>query len=228
MPCRLHILDFTMIGSWPKDCLMMPLGTPLIDQLTSAWVDANHNQLKKRPEVLSCSHPQFRSLVGQSLSLALPCLDTSQTYHQLPFVWTSSPPALCWKHLYIPADAPFGDHRVVDGGLNKREADPVIFERKLQRGDGLRKRCHKKMRNFLEEERWQKVTQSNTKHVHTGQWNRQWQGLQQATRCKLSLSIETRNSANQIARLYTFSCYIKMLFKLLGQFGVLRTMCYIH
>lgn len=144
MPCRLHILDFTMIGSWPKDCLMMPLGTPLIDQLTSAWVDANHNQLKNWPEVLSCSHPQFRALVGQSLSLALPCLDTSQTYHQLPFVWTSSPPALCWKHLYIPADAPFGDHRVVDGGLNKREADPVIFERKLQRGDGLRKRCHKK------------------------------------------------------------------------------------
>lgn len=38
-PHRLQSLDFTMMGSWPKDCLMMPLGTPLIDQLTSACSD---------------------------------------------------------------------------------------------------------------------------------------------------------------------------------------------
>ena len=64
--------------------------------------------------------------------------NTSQTYHQLSFIRTSPSPALCWKHLHVPADAPFSDHWVVDGGFHKREAQPVIFESELQGGDGLR------------------------------------------------------------------------------------------
>lgn len=51
MSCRLQSLDFTMMGSWPKNWLMMPLGTPLIDQLTSACCDA---KWKKIPRTCTC------------------------------------------------------------------------------------------------------------------------------------------------------------------------------
>lgn len=75
------------------------------------------------------------------------CL-TSETYHYLSFVWTSSSPALCRKHLHILADAAFGDHWVVDGGFNKHKADSVIFNCELQGGDGLRKTSHHKTRKW--------------------------------------------------------------------------------
>lgn len=67
----------------------------------------------------------------------------SQAYHQLPFVCASSSSALCWKNPHFLADAPFGDYWVVDGGFNKRKADPVILGCKLQRWDGLRNTLHK-------------------------------------------------------------------------------------
>lgn len=69
-PHRLQSLDFTMMGSWPKDCLMMPLGTPLIDQLTSAWGDRKMKAFPrtctrffKTPLKLTTSFPLYEHLL---------------------------------------------------------------------------------------------------------------------------------------------------------------------
>ena len=68
-----------------------------------------------------------------------------ESYHQLSFVRASPAPALCRKHPHVPADVPFGNHRVVDGGLHERKADPVIFYSELQGRDGLKNTHHKTM-----------------------------------------------------------------------------------
>lgn len=118
-PRRLHNWDFTMIGKWPRDCLTMPLGTPLTDQLMSAWEDVR--------------------CVPWNVSF----LETLQpmsdiTYHQLPFVRTSSPSTLCWIDIHLTADGPFGHHGFEDGGFHEGKADYIIFHLEFQRPDGLK------------------------------------------------------------------------------------------
>lgn len=75
-PWRLHSLDFTMIGSCPNDCLIIPLGTPLTDQLTSAWPQ---NTQREHKEGLGSATPNNTSMLRYlgSLCKASACRTTS-------------------------------------------------------------------------------------------------------------------------------------------------------
>ena len=63
----------------------------------------------------------------------------SQTYHNFPFVRSSSSPTLCREHPQVLADAPLDDHWFLDGGLDESKADAIFFERELQRRNCLGK-----------------------------------------------------------------------------------------
>lgn len=109
-PWRLHSLDFTMMGTCPNDCLTIPLGTPLTDQLTSACV---HKHKGNRGAHVSntSNHAEIFWFIVQYVSLS---------YHKLSSVCTPPSSTLSRIDMKILADSSFGHRWVVYRSFHKR------------------------------------------------------------------------------------------------------------
>lgn len=83
-PWRLHSLDFTMMGTCPNDCLIIPLGTPLTDQLTSVCVHKHKgNKEGLMAAKQACGDILVYCAIHQPvLPLAFLCMCTSFLYTQ--------------------------------------------------------------------------------------------------------------------------------------------------